>query len=242
MHVRLPMFVGVVFGVSACADGERLFDTETHTSFSTDSALESFTERFDFMDGLQDWLPLVAEVRGDELQEQGISFGRATLPPPLDPEDGTIRLAGFPTDDGLFLGMERRIDGLEPGMLYEVALRVELASNLGPTMDTAQVGGGPWLKVGALPEAPLMPTDGGMVSTSFDRGAGAAGSDVMVTVGDLRTGAAPGEFRLLTRMGVVEVQADGAGSVWLVVGTEGAPGAGLEVHYAFVEATFVELP
>ncbi len=245
MSLRNNLAVLLVL-VAGCEDLGGLSDTETWSTAATagtDSALQSFTVRYTFDDGLQDWLPLIAPVRADELTDQAISFGRGHLPAPLDEEDGTIRLAGLPSDGELFLGMVGRVDGLEPGMRYEVVMRVFVASALGPEADTAIPGGGPWLKIGALSAAPALEPDAdGRLQTSFDRGEGREGAEGVVMVGDLRTPASPGAYELLTRMGVVEATADDAGSLWLVVGTEGAPPQGLVVHMARVDATLMALP
>ncbi len=185
-----------------------------------------------------------------EVGENGIRFvaEHRRLPTPLDNRFGYF-LGGTNRSDSLFMFIWREVSGLAPNQLYRVDVNVTIATNIG--RNCVGVGGSPgegvYIKAGASPLRPatLFANNRFHVNFEKDRNPLPIGGDQVVTIGDFAnsTETCDGssyELKTLssngTRSGLVA--SDGAGRLWLVIGTDSGFEARTEIYYLDGSATF----
>ena len=178
-----------------------------------------------------------------ELNSEGWVVGFADLPADYDPSiyeldsghralpegihGAGIYVQGHNRSDDLFMYLKRRVDGLVPMASYEVAVTVELATNVAAGL--VGIGGSPgesvFVKAGASTIEPATVIDGtGHSRMNIDKGNQSRGGTQMVVIGDVaHPDVVNNEFRIKTldnSGSPVIVEADSAGSAWLIVGTD----------------------
>ena len=174
-----------------------------------------------------------------ELGSEGRGVGLADLAADYDPSIYELDTAHCPRVSygaGIYLQghnrsgdlyLKRRVDGLVPMASYEVAVTVELLTNVAAGL--VGIGGSPgesvFVKAGASTVEPATVIDGiGHSRMNIDKGNQARGGSQMVVIGDLaHPDVVNSEFRIkaLDNSGSpVTVEADSSGSAWLIVGTD----------------------
>ncbi len=178
-----------------------------------------------------------------ELDSEGWVVGFADLPADYDPSiyeldsghralpeglhGAGIYVQGHNRSDDLFMYLKRRVDGLIPMASYEVAVTVELATNVGAGL--IGIGGSPgesvFVKAGASTVEPATVVDNiGHSRMNIDKGNQARGGTQMVVIGDVaHPDVSANEYRIKTldnSGSPVTVEADSTGSAWLIVGTD----------------------
>ncbi|MDE0169189.1 MAG: hypothetical protein OXK16_12980 [bacterium] len=154
-----------------------------------------------------------------------LDSGHRALPEDLD--GAGIYIQGHNRSDDLFMYLKRRVDGLTPTASYTVSVAVDVATNVAEGM--VGIGGSPgesvYVKAGASTNEPEVETDRtGHLRMTIDKGNQSRSGSQMAVLGNVaRPGVVAGEFRIKTLDNLdspVTVEADGAGSVWLVVGSD----------------------
>ena len=150
-----------------------------------------------------------------------------TAPCPRVLEGTGIYMQGHNRSDDLFMYLKRRVDGLVPMASYEVAVTVELATNV--AAELVGIGGSPgesvFVKAGASTVEPANVIDGsGYYRINIDKGNQSRSGTQMVVIGDLaHPDVSDHEYRIKTldnSDSPVTVEADRAGNAWLIVGTD----------------------
>lgn len=150
------------------------------------------------------------------------------LPDPLGP-DSAFYQYGVNISDDLFMYFARPIDGLRAGTRYRITFELSFASNYGQDC-TIGVGASIYVKAGAsTAELQTMPDSTGVERLNVEKGGQQQGGANALLLGDARNGE-PGcgagvpyaVADLESRGASIEVAADGAGRMWIFMGTESA--------------------
>lgn len=184
---------------------------------------------YDFATSTLGWTANFADypVGGEEAYE--LQSGHGALPVPLDTSKKGLYLSGNNHSDDLLMYVQRRVDGLEPGARYRVRYEVQLATDApkGCVGVGGAAGESVYVKAGAAPTEPARVADtGAHWRLNVDIGNQAAEGRYAMTIGDVATTNTDCttpvyELKTLTsEPKVLELQADGSGSVWLIVGTD----------------------
>src|SRR5690606_35845199 len=75
------------------------------------------------------WLGDFAEYPAGEEEAFDLYFGHDTLPEPLNPGQGALKLSGMNNNNDLFMFVKKRISDLEPNTVYYANFIVEFATN-----------------------------------------------------------------------------------------------------------------
>ena len=240
------MVVLVALSIAGCAPGvpetsvpeattpETVPETTTPgTTAPTDDApadSEEGTEPIEFVFSFEidteGWVVDFADLPADYDQSiYELDSGHRSLPEDLD--GAGIYIQGHNRSDDLFMYLKRRVGGLTPRASYTVSVTVGVATNVAAGI--VGIGGSPgesvYVKAGASTAEPEAETDRtGSLRMTIDKGNQSQGGSQMVVLGDVaHPGVVAGEFRIKTLDNLdspVTVEADSAGSAWLIVGTD----------------------
>jgi hypothetical protein len=155
-------------------------------------------------------------------------------------------LRGHNTSDDLFMFIKKPVTTLAPNREYTVEFHIQFASSAGS--GCVGIGGAPgesvWLKAGASTEEPVAIMENDDIRLSADKGNQSSGGRDALIVSDIANGIqceeAEGEFVLLRRTARLEsaVRTDGAGRLWVFLGTDSGFEGTTEIYYAFIAALF----
>ena len=189
-------------------------------------ALEPVRFGFSFESDSEGWAAGFADLPADyDPSIYELDSGHRALPEGL--EGAGIHMQGHNRSDDLFMYLKRRVEGLVPMASYEVAVTVELATNVAAGL--IGIGGSPgesvFVKAGASTVEPANVIDSnGYYRMNIDKGNQSRGGTQMVVIGDLaHPDVSAGEYRIKTldnSGSPVTVEADRAGNAWLIVGTD----------------------
>ena len=181
---------------------------------------------FPFELDAEGWVVGFADLPADYDQSTyELDSGYRALPDGL--EGAGIYVQGHNRSDDLFMYLKRRVDGLVALASYEVAVTVELATNVAAGL--VGIGGSPgesvFVKAGASTVEPAAMIDGtGHLRMNIDKGNQARSGTEMVVIGNVaHPEVSDGEFRIKTLDNAgfpLIVEADSAGNAWLIVGTD----------------------
>ena len=181
---------------------------------------------YSFETGDEGWVVDFADLPIDHDQSiYELGSEHRSLPAGL--EGAGVYVQGHNRSDDLFMYLKRRVDGLAPGASYTVLVTVDLATNI--PLATFGIGGSPgesvYVKAGASTVEPEAATDSiNHLRMNIDKGNQAQGGSQMVVIGDVASpDVTDEEFRIKTLDNLgrpVIVEADAAGSAWLIVGTD----------------------
>jgi heat shock protein HslJ len=141
-----------------------------------------------------------------------------------------VYMQGHNHSDDLFLFLKRRVDGLEPGAIYEATFRLEVVSGVPPGL--SGIGGSPgesvYVKVGATTIEPIIEQDAdGWLRMNIDKGNQAQEGEDMINIGDMAnpnlTPETAGTYERMEQFSSgreFEVTTDENGVVWFIVGTD----------------------
>lgn len=232
MRMHLFLFM-LLFGLfpTACQD-------------ETDPAPEDDTLSYDFETSTEGWLSGFADLplSGRDIFE--LEAGHATLPEPLDTQEGALRISGHNRSDDLFMFWKRPITGLQPETTYEITFSVAMASQY--PQSSAGIGGSPGgavhFKVGAVTGEPMLveETVGSRDYHRLDIDKGnqsQSGEDMRV----LGTVGIPGEeftYQLITFSNKAQpttVRTDTEGTCWVIIGTDSGFEGKTTLYYDRIE-------
>lgn len=154
-----------------------------------------------------------------------LDHGHRPLPDGL--EGSGLYVQGHNRSDDLFMFLKRRVEGLQPGAVYEVEASVDLATNV--PAGSVGIGGSPgesvFVKAGASSGEPATVEDRiGHLRMNIDKGNQSRGGAAMVVIGNVAHPDLTGrEYRIKTLNNdgrPLTVETDGEGGVWLIVGTD----------------------
>jgi hypothetical protein len=206
---------------------------------------------FSFANGLDGFTSDISDYApGMEIGQNGIQFvaEHRQLPAPLNNRFGYF-LGGTNRSDDLFMFIWREVSGLAPNRLYRVSVDVTIATNIGRNCGGpgGSPGEGVYIKAGASPLRPATLFANNLFHVNFekDRNPLPIGGDQVVTLGNFAnsTESCDGPFYELknlssngTRSGLVA--SDGAGRLWLVIGTDSGFEGRTEIYYLEGSAIF----
>lgn len=192
------------------------------------------TREFAFEQGLLGFEALFADKPPGENEFYELDYAWEPLPEPLQARRG-LRLSGNNHSDDLAMLVKAPLGGLRKGMLYDLEIDLELASNV--PQGCLGVGGSPgeglYIKLGATTDEPLASSAGqpdGWQRLNFDWGQQAQGGENAKVVGilsnsyDCEDGTeAPWELKTLSTQGQsLRARADADGTLWVVAGSDSA--------------------
>ena len=229
------------FFVSGPRDGQDdsyfvVMDAETARSIGRDPRVRGILDAsrsvrslvFDFNPLEQGWEAGFADYPADDDPDRfDFVSRRDALPPHLGGEPG-FRLEAENASDDVFMYLKRRIEGLEPNRRYRAEFRVEFATQA--NRDVPGVGGAPGesvvLKAGvASIEPQRVLDDQNWYRLNVDKGQQfSPGRNALVLGNIAKTSSVFSDrFALKTLSSddsSLEVESDGSGAVWLLVGTD----------------------
>lgn len=189
---------------------------------------------FDFTQGAQDWIAGFADYGPGQEEDYELTAEYRSLPPELGAERSALFISGNNYSDDLFMYYKGRIDGLKPGVSYDVRFEVQIATEV--PSGCAGAGGSPgedvFLKAGGSAVEPMSVIEGGGYRMNIDKGnqaVGGADAEVLGHIANSRPscqglgGDYPSwdfELKTLTGGKTLLVTADESGVVWLLVGTD----------------------
>ena len=198
---------------------------------------------FDFEQHEDGWIAGFADYPVGEEDFYELSFEYSHLPEPLSAQ-GALKISGNNHSDDLFMFVKKKVTGLKPNTLYEVKIKVELASNVPD--GTFGVGGSPgegvYVKVGASQTEPQkIIGDDNHYRMNIDKGNQSQSGENMVTVGNFANGTSKEEYVLITRQNTdqkLKVQSNAQGEAWVIVGTDSGFEATSTVYYNRITIDF----
>ena len=194
-------------------------------SCSKDEVAPSQEEQFsyDFKSGPEGWTGGFSDYSGPE-EDYELVFEYSHLPPPLDTQEGALKLSGWNMSDDLFMFVKKEIKGLKPNAEYSLLFNVEFASNVGK--DMFGIGGSPgesvYVKVGATAIEPRKVVEARGYRMNIDKGNQSTSGADMITIGNFANGTEENSYVLKTvaNESPFKVVTNPEGSLWLTVGTD----------------------
>lgn len=204
---------------------------------------------FDFGSPASSWINGFADHPVYKEQDWKLAAYYRNLPPPLDTDRRGLYFTGQNHSDDLMMYATREVDGLAPGVTYDLDFEVELATNAAESCPGA--GGSPgesqWLKVGATDFEPGLHVNGGYYRLTADLGQqmndGAHGV-ILGTIG-VPTACLDGEFllkQLQTTTKRPSVAANASGRAWIIVAVDSGFEGLMEVYFTQVKVTLTPRP
>ena len=201
------------------------------------------TFSYTFSSDAEGWTGDFADYPIGQKEKYELHFEHATLPSPLNTTEGALLMTGSNQSDDLFMFIKRKISGLSPGATYSVNFAVEFASDVPDGL--VGVGGSPgesvFIKAGASRIEPMkIESSDGYYRMNIDKGNQSQEGADMIVIGDFSNDTDSETYVLVERTNEnpFQVQADGAGELWLIVGTESGFEATTTIYYNEIEVTF----
>lgn len=201
---------------------------------------------FDFSDGSQGWVAQFSDYPPGDDSFYELSSGYRPLPAPLNTRSGLF-ISGHNHSDDLFMYLKRRVSGFEPTTNYQVSFVVEFATDV-PT-GCGGIGGSPgesvFVKAGASNVEPTSVVDQlGWLRMNIDKGNQSQGGVNAIVIGNIANSTLCEqnirryEIRQLRSPEPVLVTTDGAGSAWLLVGTDSGFEGVTSLYYTRITSEF----
>jgi hypothetical protein len=196
-----------------------------------------------FTNDAEGWEGAFADYPVGEEERFELQFEYVTLPPPLDENEGALRLSGMNLSDDLFMYVKRKITGLQSNTSYNLNFSVEFASDVPD--DTPGIGGSPgesvYIKAGATQIEPeRVIDDNDYYRMNIDKSNQSSGGDDMLVIGDFSNDTDEDVYTLKTVSNDLpfNVTTESDGSIWIIVGTD----SGFEGKtYFYINTIKVEL-
>ncbi len=223
----------VVLALSACDDSTGPDGLIRHT--------------FDFQTGTQGWQAIFADYPvGGEAQFR-LDADHKPLPAPLDATRKGFFITGDNRSDDLMMLITRRIDELEPNAKYRVRFEIELATNA--PRSCVGVGGAPgesvYVKAGAAPtKIERIVDEIDHYRIAVDVGQQSQHGKYARVIGNVANQNSDCtrpvyQMKKLVSDAELEVQADAAGSLWVLVGTDSGFESETTLWYTRVDVRLV---
>ena len=204
-----------------------------------------YTFMFDFSQGEEGWTAGFADYPVGEEVFHELTSGRSNLPEPLDQNTYAMMISGNNHSDDLFMFLKKHITGVESNTTYRVVIRVEVASQYPENIPG--VGGGPgcsvWVKVGGTQTEPVPVVQDGFYRMNIDKGNQAGGGEDMAMVGSIGIAGDDFVYTLIQRDNEdqpIQVQSNGNGELWLIVGTDSGFEATTTIYYNIIDVRIYE--
>ena len=209
--MKQGILILILTGLLACSKDDDLIPLmEINHTFNVDT---------------EGWTSVFADYPVAQESIYGLQFIHSPLPQPLDENQGAVMLSGNNHSDDLFMGMKRKITGLNPGEEYGIHFKLVIASNVADNM--VGVGGSPgesvYIKAGASSVEPLPVLDQDKwYRLNIDKGNQAEEGENMFVVGNFANGTDNNQYTLktLNSAQMLKVVANENGELWIIVGTD----------------------
>ena len=198
---------------------------------------------FSFEGGAEEWTAGFADLpAGFDPLIYELDSGHRRLPDGL--EGNGLYIQGHNRSDDLFMFFKRQVAGLKADAEYTAVLSLDLATNVQEGL--VGIGGSPgesvFVKAGASAVEPLAPEDdGGYFRMNIDKGNQSRGGRSMAVLGHAAHPEVTAEEYRIKRLdntgSPVSVAADGAGKLWLIVGTDSGFEGMSAFYYARIACT-----
>ncbi|MCY3759974.1 MAG: hypothetical protein OXH50_01880 [Gemmatimonadetes bacterium] len=198
---------------------------------------------FSFQGDAEGWAAGFADLPADfDPSIYELDSGHRRLPDGL--EGNGLYIQGQNRSDDLFMFFKRQVGGLKADAEYAAVLSLDLATNVQEGL--VGIGGSPgesvFVKAGASPVEPLAPEDdNGYFRMNIDKGNQSKGGRSMAVLGHAAHPDVAGEEYRIKRLdnsgSPVAVAADGAGKLWLIVGTDSGFEGLSAFYYARIACT-----
>ena len=207
------------------------------------------TIRIDFSQGTQGWVAGFADYPAGEEDFFELEADYRALPAPLDTSQNAHYISGNNHSDDLWMYYKGQVLVPLTDTRYRVRFDVEIATMV--PNGCFGVGGSPGegvtMKAGASEIEPKSMLAGADLRMNVDKGNQTQGGEDAVVIGDVANSVPCGEpprwelKRLSSEGDAIEVESDGAGRVWLFVGSDSGFEATTSLYYTWVVATFEPL-
>ena len=209
---------------------------------------DALTFTFDFSRGAQGFVAGFADYPPEHADIYELTSGYRTLPPPLEPRSALF-ISGANRSGDLFMFFKGPIGGLPPGARYNVAVSLEIATNV--PAGCVGVGGAPgesvWIKAGATAVEPLAVEDNSYLRMNVDIGNQSNGGTEAVVLGNIAN-SRPCEqprrwelkpFQARSMPEPISIAEDGR--VWLLFGADSGFEALAQVYFTQVSVTLTPI-
>ena len=181
------LFVSIIF-LLGCKK-EKATDSSKQYSFNFQANAEGWSGDFADYPSAADQRPIY-----------NLQFSHTMLPNPLSNSDGALRQSGTNRSDDLFMFVRKKIEGLEPNIIYAISFEIEIATNA-PSGNVG-VGGAPgesvYIKAGATTIKPEKQID--TISKHFkmnvDKGNQSTDGPTIKLIGDFANGTTSNAYNL----------------------------------------------
>ena len=198
---------------------------------------------FSFQGDAEGWTAGFADLPADfDPSIYELDSGHRRLPDGL--EGNGLYIQGHNRSDDLFMFFKKQVGGLKADAEYTAVLSLDLATNVQEGL--VGIGGSPgesvYVKAGAAAVEPLAPEDdNGYFRMNIDKSNQSRGGRSMAVLGHAAHPDVTGEeyrIKSLDNAGSpVSVTADGAGRLWLIVGTDSGFEGLSAFYYARIACT-----
>lgn len=190
----------------------------------------------------QEWTGDFADYPESDSVAYGLYLHHDLLPDNLNTTGDThgLHIAGTSSNRDLFMFIKKKISGLRPNTTYELLFNIKIASDT-----PSGVGASVYLKAGASIVEPRKELQSGIYRMNIDKGNQDASGVDMITIGNVGTSVTPTQFTIITRTNNSDssftATTDGAGEIWLVIGTDSGFEGSTALFYTQVEVSFNQL-
>lgn len=197
-------------------------------SSDNQAAVELFTKSFQFNDSDFGWTPGFADYPAGPDDSVFYELRFAHTEEPTGTRQKSLMLSGNNHSDDLFMFLKKKMTGFRPNTEYTLTFDLEFATDA--KEGSVGVGGSPgegvFLKVGATAMEPKAVIDANYYVMNIDKGNQSTGGQDMIMIGDIAAPATSNGYTLITRSNATSndlpltVRSNGAGELWLIVGTD----------------------
>lgn len=201
---------------------------------------------YTFESGLEGWQAGFADypqaAREEDYTMQAV---HSLVPPNLSPRTYSIRISGTNRSDDLFMFLKKQFAGLRPHQTYQLSFEIILASQY--PQNAVGVGGSPGgsvtLKAGAsqVEPLPVLAQADNWWRMNIDKSNQSQSGRDMQVLGTIGIAGSAFVYERITRSNQanpIRVQADEAGKLWLIVGTDSGFESTTTVYYDEIRVHF----
>lgn len=203
------------------------------------------TASFDFNQSYEGWEADFADLPSgmDDSSFYELKFAYTALPANLGNRKA-LMLSGNNHSDDLFMFLKTKITGLIPNTSYNIFFEVELASNA--PENSVGAGGSPgksvYLKAGASAIEPKKTVESDHYVLNIDKGNQSTSGANAIVIGDIAIPSSSTEYTLISRNNASDPyfigKTNGAGELWIIIGTDSGFEGTTTVYYTKVNIVF----
>lgn len=196
----------------------------------------------DFQSGNDGWTADVSDYGTAQASLIDFKSAWSGLPGPLNTSRKAMMLSGMNRSDDLFMFLKKKLTGLQPNTDYKLVFDLELASSY--ATNSFGIGGSPgssvYLKAGATTTEPAKQLRNNFYEMNIDKGNQSTSGRDAVVLGDVSAGPDVTTYKLITRSNADKpfvVRTNGAGELWLLVGTDSGYEGLTTLYYSAIKVT-----